>query len=777
MKVTGKAIYQVGDVEIDVGQNCLRRNGREQHLRPKTFQVLVYLIENRERVVPKEELIESLWTDTAVTDDALVQCLLEIRKALGDDSRHPRFIKTITKVGYHFIGPIAATRPAVTESGGAGEKGNGGENAPGFRLLLASLRHRLILVGLLVLLVSGLGASLYWRGAGQARLAAAETALPQIPGKKSLLVMRFENRSGDPDVDWLREGLADMLITNLSRSPKLLILSRQQLYILLARLGHNRAEAVPLEEALAVAQKTRAEIIILGSFAKVAGKIRVDAQIYQGSTGNLLAAEGFTADAPEQILAQIDALSLKLASHLGAARDEREIKPEIAFSMTNNLDAYRYYSLALEKIQMFEYPAAIELLEKAVALDPQFALAHARIGYVYAVRQGLGGKGKPHFDRAFQLADRLSEREKLYLTAWSASVTHDVESALQTYRQLIAGYPFEVEAYQRLGSLLDARQRYEEARNVLLQAVVIDHESKDLHNILGGVYTHLGKQTEAQAEFERYIALAPNDPNAYDSLANFHQWFGRYDQAMEIYNRALSINPESGVAIIHLGHTYLQQGRYRAAIEQYRRYVQVAPTDAARSRGYDNMAYAYWQKGDLAQAANAARQAVKYSSKSSWTQIVIAFGQGQKAEAQRLAQALFANYDWAEYKERGFLRFYEYYTGYVALQEGKTTEALEHFQAALKYHAPIWHVDTFEDCLAQASLQTGNPDGAIAEYERILSINPNYPLAHYHLAQAYEQKGERAQAKEFYERFLQVWHNADTDAPALLDARQRLTGL
>ena len=247
MKVTETAIYRVGDMEIDVAQNCLRRNGAEQHLRPKSFQVLLYLLENRARVVPKEELMERLWTDTAVTDDALVQCLIEIRKAFGDDSRRPRFIKTIPKVGYRFINSVAEDAPQKVLSS---------EPENTLRVFAVPLRSRLALVSLLVVLLAALGLSLAaWQRTRQTNSVAAEPALPQMPGKKSLLVMRFENRSGDAEFAWLREGLADMLITNLSRSNKLFVLSRQQFELLLSRTGRDRDGAFQLAEALNVAQK------------------------------------------------------------------------------------------------------------------------------------------------------------------------------------------------------------------------------------------------------------------------------------------------------------------------------------------------------------------------------------------------------------------------------------------------------------------------------------------------------------------------------------------
>src|SRR5438552_9364431 len=106
-------IYRFANVEVDTAQGCIRRGGEERHLRQQTLQVLVYLLEQRERLVTKEELLRNMWNGTAVTDDALVQCVMDIRRVLGDDSRRPRFIKTVPKIGYRFIGEL---EPHPTEN-------------------------------------------------------------------------------------------------------------------------------------------------------------------------------------------------------------------------------------------------------------------------------------------------------------------------------------------------------------------------------------------------------------------------------------------------------------------------------------------------------------------------------------------------------------------------------------------------------------------------------------------------------------------------------------
>ena len=99
MNDANQPIYRFGAAELDPQRQQLRVAGQEHYLRPKTFGVLVYLIEQRQRLVTKDELINHVWDGAAVSDDTLVQCIVDIRKALGDDSRQPRFVKTLPKLG------------------------------------------------------------------------------------------------------------------------------------------------------------------------------------------------------------------------------------------------------------------------------------------------------------------------------------------------------------------------------------------------------------------------------------------------------------------------------------------------------------------------------------------------------------------------------------------------------------------------------------------------------------------------------------------------------
>jgi len=223
-----------------------------------------------------------------------------------------------------------------------------------------------------------------------------------------------------------------------------------------------------------------------------------------------------------------------------------------------------------------------------------------------------------------------------------------------------------------------------------------------------------------------------------------------------------------------LGNTYFWQGRYREAIEQYQRYIQVAKSDFNRERGYAQIAHLYYLKGDIKRSVDAINQSVKHDKRFMWMPFVLAFEQGKHTEAEKYKKEFLSILSYTEHKERGFLRLYNYHLGIIKMKEGKTTEGIEHFKEALRHHAPIWNIDAQEDCLANAYLQTNNLDGAITEYERILQINPNYPLAYYYLAQAFERKGEGDKAKTYYEQFLRVWNNADADVPEVITAKKRL---
>ncbi len=816
-----RRVYRIEEYEVDSAKGCLRRDGQDQYLRQMTFQVLLYLLDHHKRLVTKDELFEHVWRGAAVTDDALVKCIVEIRKALGDDPHQPRFIKTISRRGYRFIGQVeeiqpdvAIAQPAITQSAtieveevtsveveveeeeirragewesrragewesrraGEGERGRVGDVGTG-RLLPSANRRVAINSALAITVLSIIAIFIGSRYFSSGHLP-AEATLPNTLGRKAVAVMYFENKSGQRDLDWLREGLADMLITDLSRSKNLTVLSRQQLHMLLERSGNDPADPIRLEDALNFSRRSRAEAVLLGSFAKLGETVRIDASLHDAANGHLLAAESLTVDRAEQILTEIDLLSLKLASHLGAspAGQQRATSNgsngSLASVMTGNLEAYRYYSLALEKAPAMDNTEAIGLLEKAIALDPEFAMAHARIGYAYAVTWDFAARAKPYLERAFQLSHRLTEKDKLYIAAWYAIANLDFASAMKPLREVIALDPRDIEAYWRLGCLLEGEDQFQEAIDVLRQAVVIDPEAKDIFNVLGFLNADLGRHEEAIAMINRHITLAPAEPNAHNSLGLIYHWAGRHKEAIAAYEKSLELNPNFDLATVHLGNTYFHQGRYQRAIEQYQRYIKIARSQMERARGYGRIAWVYWKKGDRARAEENARKEMSLEPTAVFNSVVLALDRGDFARAGRLMQGT-RRFNYTSRGARTSQRYPAFFNGWIAFKSGRAEEAIASFKQTLRHRPPIWATDAYEDCLANAYLELGRTDEAITEYERILQLNPNYPLAQYRLAQAYEGKGDRDRARAAYDRFLQIWKDADPDIPELIEARRR----
>jgi len=756
------AVVRCGDVEIDAQQEYVRRAGVEQRLRQKSFQVLLYLIANRHRVVPKTELFEAIWNGIAVTEDTLVQSVVEIRKALGDDPRSPQFIRTVPKSGYRFVampdddeprsGPsIEYESVQHVEVEIAEESDVRGVSVPVSRVAIAAA---------VVAIAVAVGALVHVRTTKSSEM---------TPHRTTVAVMFFEKQNGGANIDWLREGLSDMLITQLSRSDSLSVVGREQLAALVKRSDVAGARSLSVSQQLDVARQAQATRLITGTFAQLGGEIRVDAQLRDVASGKVLAGESVVAQ-PDQLLARIDGFSAALASRL-AASDGHPMR--LADAKTDNLEAYKLYSLGVERLQGMHSEEAISLFEQAVAIDPDFAMAHARIGYAYGVVWQFPDRARPYLDRALQLPNRLSQKDRMYVEAWHAIVDRNYPAAIELFQTLIARYPTEVEAYYRAAMLLRGEERRSEAVEVIERGLLVDPSSPILYNALGGIYVHLNRMHDAIEAHRKYVALSPREPNAHDSLGVTLQATGAYENAINEYQTALAIDPLFEIARLHLANTYFQTGRYREAMRELDRYVAQAPSDVERSRGYDGEAWVYRSRGDLARAEELAKKAARLNDLGTATLLVVLSDRHDWSALRKVRESLAADNPSSRGTRPG-LRWTYFDHGYEALKSGNASAAVNLFQRSLQYEAPYHAIDAHDDSLADAYLSLGRYDDALREYRKVLAINPNHALAHFHMAAAFDHLGRHDDAKHEYERFLTVWSAADADVPEVIEARKRL---
>src|SRR5688500_12340412 len=193
-------VFEFGPFQLDVGERVLRREGEILALTPKAFETLLVLVENHGRLVGKEDLMKRLWPESFVEESNLAQQIFTLRKALGDDKDGNQYIETVPKRGYRFRAPVTSLAPAIVlpavEVRVLGPVPSKSFRPAGFVWLI-------LLGGLSLLLYSG------WR--------ASRSVLSPAPSKMTLAVLPFENLSGDPDQDYLGDGMTEEMIMQLAR--------------------------------------------------------------------------------------------------------------------------------------------------------------------------------------------------------------------------------------------------------------------------------------------------------------------------------------------------------------------------------------------------------------------------------------------------------------------------------------------------------------------------------------------------------------------------------
>ena len=765
------SLYRIRDANLEVRPDlgCLRRDGEEIYLRPKTLQTLLFLLDQRHRVVSKDEIAAEVWPDTAVTDDAVVQCIVEIRRVLGDDAKQARYIRTLSKAGYRFVGAVEPVESVFAQEGPVEGPAGAVEHVPAQPA--RPRRNITVPLAVSVALISIAG-NVWVLQSTRSNAAAGllDRLAEDSVHRPAIGVMFLDNQSKTAELDWLREGLADMLVTGLSRSQGISVVGRQQLELLLDRAGHERGTVIDLARAVEIAGDANLDHIVLGSFAKLGNTIRVDLRLHDAS-GRLVKTEALTIETPDDLLRQVDLLSWRLAQYFGGLSPAA---PVSTTALTTNLEAYRYYSLGVSRASAFRNDEAVELFQRATQLDPEFAMAFGRIGYAYGVIGTDLEKARPYLAKAYALGHRMSHKDRLQVEAWNALVHLDYASAATSLSELLRMYPMEVEAYARLGLLLAGERRYDESLQVFRRGLAVDPESADLWNRIGGVYTEMGRLQDAISAREKYVALQPAEANAYDSLGLTYQTGGLYDQAAAAYQRALELNPKFGFATVHLANTYVQTGQYDDAIATYRRYIQGAATDFEVRRGNRNLAIVALRRGRLKDALAFARRAGA-DQPLTITEARIRLAMGEPSD--RIGGLLQPPPAGPNRGSRSGERAWSTIQGLLALKRGAGDEAVAHFREAVRDRPTATDPETLEDVLANAYLELGRFDEAIAEFDRILKMNARYPLAHYGLGLAFEGKRQPALARRSYEQFLSVWAKADNDIPEVVKARERLAAL
>ena len=507
--VRGTGGYEFGHFVLDVGRGALLRDGEEIALRPKSFDVLHYLVRHPQRLVGREELLKAGWPGVVVTDDSLTQCLIEIRKALGDDDRS--IVRTVPRRGYRFELPVQPTAGAPGKAAEA-VPGRGSERSP-----TARMPSSWTLAALAVLAVAL--AATWWR-AGPNGGPGPEFAADWQPSDTSIAVLPFADMSPDGDQEYLADGIAEEILNLLAQVRGLTVIARTSSF----SFREQRVDVGTIARRLNVAH------ILEGSVRKSGDRVRVTAQLIDGATGVHLWSETYDRQL-DDLFATQDEIAQSVTEVL-RARLLGESGGTLAFgggsAHTPDPEAWDLYlrgrhlygrRMTGDRVQAQRY------FERALEIDPEFAAAWVSLAAIQLVRSG---------DPDIPESERLGPEE-----AWAAA-----QNALATALELDPDQP---EALLRLGRIKWSERDTEQAVYLAERAMQLGRNHARVQSILGGWAYALGDPSLGATLQGRAVAL---DPVNAIHLGNYgHMLFsaGRFEEAAAMLDAATTLNPEKSM--------------------------------------------------------------------------------------------------------------------------------------------------------------------------------------------------------------------------------------
>jgi tetratricopeptide (TPR) repeat protein len=328
---------------------------------------------------------------------------------------------------------------------------------------------------------------------------------PALTARDSVVLADFRNRTGDTMFD---DTLSEALAVQLRQSPFLNLLPEQQIQMTLRQMGRDPLGAMTPEIAREVCVRSAAKAMLAGTIAAIGNSYLLTLGAQDCVSGNILVEEQVSADGKDNVITALGEAASSFREKLGESlASVQRYDQNIEQATTKSLEALKAYSQGMTSRRTQGDFESVPFFRRAVELDPDFALAHARLGTVLS-NLGMGDEAQKVATRAYELRDKVSERERLYIEArYHSTVTRDSEKAIEAYRLLLATYPDDYAAQSNIGSLYRNAGRSKEALQHLEEAVRLAPTQPLGHLNLGGAYVDEGRYADARREFETVLTL------------------------------------------------------------------------------------------------------------------------------------------------------------------------------------------------------------------------------------------------------------------------------
>jgi eukaryotic-like serine/threonine-protein kinase len=771
-------LYRFGQFVLDPGRRTLSRADSPVSLTPKTFDVLLFLVQNPNRLVTKEELLQAVWGDTFVEEGNLKQYISHLRKALGNNSEDTRLIVTIARKGYQFTARVtvaeaadtakhATLRAAATESSKTDARP---VEFPTREKVTKSpsprLRLRRWFAGAALLAVVAAAFWLYSSYRHRVTLSATDT----------IVLADVKNETSDPVFD---DALNTALRYGMEQTPYLNILGIDKVFGILAQLNPPPTTKLTPEVARQVCLRTNSKLVIAASIADAGNGFRIGLDAADCQSGRIVAGIRKEVADQSQVVHALGLAAAQLRRKLGEpeASLARFNKP-LEEALSSSVEALQVGTLGYKRHIVGDVKGAIPYYKRALELDPNLAPTYEGLAAAYRV-VGEDNLAVSADAKAYELRARMTEPSRLeteYL--YYAWVTGEREKALSVLLQLVHTFPRNVTARVNLASCLaflgQPDKAADEAREAArLEPTAYNYSEWTIHSF------DAERLNEAQAALDEAAARKFDAFELQDDRIRLA--FLRDDQRamQEQWSRAMA-RPDTYRVLLSRSLVEEYHGRFHRARELIQQAADMAPGTAARSSG--SRAFAepsyetpLWEaeSGDSARAVQMAATALRtVSNRDGKLYLALAFARaGNIEQARKMADALdqdapldtlVQNYSLPTIRAAMKLNSNDPVGGISALQPSLKYELSFNLSFNSLYPAYIRGL---------AYLQLGEGRLAAAEFQKLVDHRGLVgrdvigALAHLQMARAQKMMGDEASARQWYEDFLALWKDADPDVP------------
>lgn len=751
-----------GPFELDPRAGELWRLGERVHIQEKPLRLLQVLLRRRGEVVTRAELQKELWPQENFLDfeDGLNTAMRKLREALGDAADQPRYVETVPRRGYRWIGEgpgveAAAAAPAAMPP----------RRWAGWRWVVAA--------GVLAAAAGG-----YWLLGGHAVFA--------FRSRDSVLVADMDNQTGEARLDRALDGA---LTVSLEQSNRVEVFPRDRLPGVLRLMGQPEQAAVTAALGREICRREGIRALVAPAITRTGSEYAVTAELIDPDTGAVVRSYSERAANADAILDGLGRIADGIRRDLGESvlqvRRNSQPLPEVT---TSSLAALQDYADGERDWNRGQFSAAVALYRSALAQDPHFAMAHAALAvadcsYIYYAESEC----RSEYALALAPDSRLTERERALINASYAADTDDVTAADTLYQAYLRRYP----------------------------------EDWPVLNAYAHFLRQHGHESDALAVYQRLERIAPDDAGTLIEAATADTNLGQYGTAVNAYRKAFQIDPhwqqagdtnrEYGFTLVRAGELSdaaaafgtlsqdpelravgldslarldLWQGELRRARseEQAAMAAQQHPVPLTAARSRVLLAQMAEADGDHATAARELTAAMAdfahLEPKVAWGSLV---GQewarmGNVGEAQRILDEIAPLASAKNREESGYVRLLR---GEIAVAQGHAAEAVAIFGLPDRQDGDSVHTLTI-DALAHANQQAGNLRQAVTWYEELVGppdgylgweAQPRAQAAYYWLASDELALGDAARARTELAPLLHLFQNADAGLPLLRQAQ------